>query len=217
MTVRAYLRCSTQDQMDSALGLEAQRHTIEQEAQRRGWTEIAWYVDGGRSGKDLNREEVIRLLAEVRHDDYVVVSRLDRLSRSLVDFAGLMETAKKQRWVLIALDLGVDMTTPTGRMVAGIMANLAEWERSLISARTTEAMAAAKRRGVRMGHRSRIPMQIQDEVERLWLTGLSMCEVARRMTAQGVPTVENCPRWHASTVSTVLSSLANDRLAGLIA
>jgi DNA invertase Pin-like site-specific DNA recombinase len=216
MTVRAYLRCSTQDQMDSALGLEAQRHTIEQEAQRRGWTEIFWYVDGGRSGKDLNREEVIRLLAEVRGDDYVVVSRLDRLSRSLVDFAGLMETAKKQRWILIALDLGVDMTTPTGRMVAGIMANLAEWERSLISARTTEAMAAAKRRGVRMGHRSRIPMQVQEQVEALYQSGLSMCEIARRLTAQGLRTAEDCQVWHASTISTILSSRANDRLAGLL-
>jgi DNA invertase Pin-like site-specific DNA recombinase len=216
--VYGYLRVSTNEQADSGAGLAAQRLAIQAEADRRGWQSIEWVEDAGWSGKSLERPGIAGLLPRLRADDTLCVSKLDRLSRSLVGFAGLMETAKKQRWSVIALDLGIDMTTPAGRMIAGVMASLAQWEREVIGQRTRDAMAAKKALGgVRFGHRSRIPAEVQAEVERLWQTGLSMCEVARRMTAQGVPTAEGYDRWHASTVSTVLSSLRNDRLAGLIA
>jgi DNA invertase Pin-like site-specific DNA recombinase len=216
--VYGYLRVSTDAQADSGAGLEAQRIAIQAEADRRGWQSVEWVEDAGWSGKNLERPGIAALLPRLRAGDTLVVSKLDRLSRSLVAFAHMMEDAKKRRWSVIALDLGIDMTTPAGRMIAGVMASLAEWEREVIAERTRSAMQARKAQGgIRYGHRSRVPMQVQQRVEALWLTGLSMCEIARRMTAQGVLTVEGCPQWHASTVSTVLSSLANDRLAGLIA
>ena len=80
MTVRAYVRVSTTEQATNGHGLDAQRATIAAEADRRGWTDLAWYEDGGASGKDMDRPAMRRLLADVRRDDVLVVSRLDRLS-----------------------------------------------------------------------------------------------------------------------------------------
>ena len=59
----------------------------------------------------------------------VIVAKLDRLSRSLLDFAGLMERARRQGWALVALDLGVDTSTPAGEMMANVLATFAQFER----------------------------------------------------------------------------------------
>ncbi len=100
MTVRAYVRVSTDRQADVGHGMDAQRNAIQGEADRRGWESLRWYTDGGQSGKDLDRPAMQRLLRDVRRGDVLVVAKLDRLSRSLVDFAGLMERAQRERWTL---------------------------------------------------------------------------------------------------------------------
>ena len=147
MTVYGYLRVSTSEQALTGHGLDAQRDTIQQVAHRRGWTEVAWHVDGGHSGKDLDRPAMRDLLAKIRKDDVLVVAKLDRLSRSLVDFAGLMQQASRRGWSFVALDLGVDTTTATGRLVANVMASVSEWEREVIGQRTKEGMAIARAKG----------------------------------------------------------------------
>jgi DNA invertase Pin-like site-specific DNA recombinase len=83
VTVRAYIRVSTADQATNGHGLAAQRSAIEAEAERRGWTGLRWYEDGGYSGKDLDRPAMRDLLGSVRRGDTLIVAKLDRLSRSL--------------------------------------------------------------------------------------------------------------------------------------
>jgi len=214
--VYAYLRVSTSDQADSGAGMAAQRHAVEQETSRRGWTDVEWVEDGGWSGGSLNRPGISGLLPRLNRGDVLVVSKLDRLSRSLVDAVGLMETSQRRGWSLVALDLGVDTGTPTGRLIASVMAAVASWERDVIGQRTKDAMAAKKAAGgVRYGHSSGLPSAVQERVAALHETGLSMCAVARVMTADGVPTATGQPRWYSSTVRSVLASRANDRLAGI--
>lgn len=214
--IRAYLRVSTVEQADSGLGIAAQRRAVEHEAERRGWPEVTWYVDAGASGRTLDRPEVVRLLAEVSRGDVVVVAKLDRLSRSLVDAVGLLETSQRRGWSLVALDLGVDTSTATGRLVASVMAAVAAWEREIIGQRTRDAMAQAKARGQRLGRRSAVPVEVQERIEAWHLSGWSMRVIAERLTVQGVPTSTGAERWYPSSVSGVLSSRANDRLAGLV-
>jgi DNA invertase Pin-like site-specific DNA recombinase len=79
-----------------------------------------------------------------------VVAKLDRLSRSLLDFANLMAAARTEGWALVALDLGVDMTTPAGEMIANVLASLAQFERRLIGQRKREGLAAKRSAGVRL-------------------------------------------------------------------
>ena len=93
MNVVGYVRVSTAEQADSGAGLEAQRTAIMAEATRRDWQLLTIYEDAGASGKSLNRPGLADALAAVEDGDAsaVIVAKLDRLSRSLLDFAGLMQ------------------------------------------------------------------------------------------------------------------------------
>src|SRR5215213_6077825 len=153
-TAVAYLRVSTDEQAESGAGLDAQRAAIEAEATRRGWTITEWHVDAGVSGKSLNgRPALADALDAVRgrRAAALVVAKLDRLSRSLLDFAGLMADAQREKWNLVALDLGIDLSTPAGEFMASVMASAAQWERRIIGQRTKDALAARKAAGVRLG------------------------------------------------------------------
>jgi hypothetical protein len=91
--VVAYVRVSTGEQAASGLGLDAQRATIAAEADRRGWTIVAWCEDAGASAKSMaKRPGLAEALGAIEAGTAagIVVAKLDRLSRSLVDFAGLM-------------------------------------------------------------------------------------------------------------------------------
>lgn len=80
--------------------------------------------------------------------DVLAVSKMNRLSRSLRDFAGMMATARGEGWQLAALDFPADLTTPSGEAMAGVMAVFAQLERRLISQRTKDALAIRKAAGV---------------------------------------------------------------------
>jgi DNA invertase Pin-like site-specific DNA recombinase len=80
-----------------------------------------------------------------------MASKLDCISRSVTDFAKLLERANTRGWRLVLLDLGVDTSTPAGEFVANTIANSAQYERRLIGQRTREALAAKKAAGVRLG------------------------------------------------------------------
>ena len=216
-TIRAYCRVSTDAQAESGAGLAAQRNAIVREAENRDWTDVKWYVeDEGRTGGNLDRPAMQRMLTDMRRGDVIVAAKVDRLSRSLVDFSSLVETAQKRGWSIVTLDLGLDLSTPQGEFTASVLAAFARMEQRIIGLRTREAMAAKKQTGkVRYGHRSILAEEIQDEVERLVASGLSRSAVAREMTMRGVLTAQGSSHWYSSTVGSVLRSRANDRLAGL--
>ena len=90
------------------------------------------------SGRTMRRPGLQRALGACRARDVdgIAVGKLDRLSRSLVDFAALLAEAQAGSWNLVALDLGVDLSTPSGEVLANIMASAAQWERRLIGIRT---------------------------------------------------------------------------------
>ncbi len=127
LRVCGYTRVSTQEQADSGLGIDAQRAAITAEAARRGWELLTIHEDAGLSGKSLNRPGLADALAMVEGDaaSAIIVAKLDRLSRSLVDFAGLMQRAQRRGWQLVALDVNIDTTTAAGALVANVMASVA--------------------------------------------------------------------------------------------
>jgi DNA invertase Pin-like site-specific DNA recombinase len=95
-----YTRVSTDEQADSRNGLEAQRDTVDSEARRRGWT-VEHFADEGVSGKAIGPKlrEVLQLLASGQGDG-LVVAKLDRLSRSIVNAANIIEAAQARGWSL---------------------------------------------------------------------------------------------------------------------
>jgi DNA invertase Pin-like site-specific DNA recombinase len=209
--VVSYLRVSTSEQADSGLGVEAQRVAVSAEVGRRGWIEVAEKADLGASGKGMSGrvglQEALAMLAS-GEADALAVAKLDRLSRSLLDFANLMALAKKQGWNLIALDLGIDLTTPAGEFMAGVMASAAQWERRIIGQRTKDALAVRKAEGVRLGRPPSIDPEIVDRIVMESRQGVSMAEIARRLTAEAVTTARGGRIWYPSTVQTVLRRTA---------
>lgn len=205
MEVIGYTRVSTSEQFDSGAGLEAQRAAIEGECARRGWELLAVYEDVA-SGKSLDRPGVRDALAAVEGGEAggLVVAKLDRLSRSLMDFAGLMEQSRKQRWSLIALDLGVDTTTPSGEMVANVLATFSQFERRLIGQRTKEALAVKRSQGVQLGRPRSMPDDLRARLHDLRASGMSYNAIARLLNEEGVSTAQGGQSWHASTVTKAL-------------
>ncbi|MFC8682559.1 recombinase family protein [Microbacterium ureisolvens] len=205
-----YLRVSTEEQATSGLGLEAQREAIQRYADQQGWT-VVWYEDAGLSAKSLARpalqEALARLHPKKRDVDGLLVAKLDRLSRSVVDFAGVLELARARKWALVAIDLGVDTSTPTGELVANVMMSVAQWERRVIGERTSAAMQAAKRQGKRISRDPVLPAATADKVLELRSEGLSFARIATRLNEEGVPAALGGV-WHTSTVSRTLARLA---------
>ena len=143
----AYLRVSTSKQGASGLGIEAQRHAIARFAEAEGFEILAEHVEteSGKGSEALDRRPVLAAaLAEARKAKVpVLVAKLDRLSRDVHFISGLMA----QRVPFIVAELGLDADP----FMLHLFAALSEKERALISARTRDALAAAKARGVRLG------------------------------------------------------------------
>jgi len=205
--VVGYIRVSTDEQASSGLGLKAQRTLIEAECQRRGWDLVQVFEDAGASGKALSgRPALAEALEAVRGGvaDALVVAKLGRLSRSLLDFAGLMERSRREGWALLILDLGVDTTTPSGEMVANVMATFAQFERRLIGQRTKDALAVKKRAGAKLGRPSSIYASTAKQIAKERKEGRSPRAIADALNDEGVPTSHGGAKWHASTVRAVL-------------
>lgn len=210
-TMLGYLRVSTEEQASSGLGLEAQRDTIRRYADAHGW-DLIWYEDAGLSAKSLARPQLQAALDRLdvnpkrRDVDGIVVAKLDRLSRSVADFAGVLERARARRWALVAIDLGVDTSTPTGELVANVMMSVAQWERRVIGERTSAAMQAAKRQGRHMGRVSVLPQATGERLLVLRATH-SLAATADALNAEGHTTATGA-QWTVNTVAKVQHRLA---------
>jgi len=214
LRVVGYTRVSTEDQAESGAGLAAQRSTIRAACKSRGLTLVDIVEDAGWSGKSLERPGLASVLSRLDAGDVdaIVVAKLDRLSRSLIDFANLMERAKRRHWAVIALDLGVDTTTAAGELVANVMASVAQWERRTIGDRTRAAMAEKAAAGVHIGRPRVLPDDVVARIVAERSDGRTLVAIAEGLTADGVPTARGGPVWRPSTVDSVLSSRAANAL-----
>ncbi|WP_314095927.1 recombinase family protein [Microbacterium foliorum] len=203
-TMIGYLRVSTEEQASSGLGLDAQREAIQRYADAHGWN-VVWYVDEGLSAKSLARPQLqaaltrLHVLPKRRDVDGIVVAKLDRLSRSVHDFSGILKLAVARKWAVVAIDLGVDTSTPTGKLVANVMMSVAEWEREVIGERTSAAMQAAKRTGRHMGRVSALPSSTGDRLLKLRTTH-TIAGTADALNAEGLSTATGI-QWSVNTVA----------------
>ncbi|MGW9629070.1 recombinase family protein [Agromyces sp. NPDC055520] len=210
-TMIGYLRVSTEEQANSGLGLDAQRDTIQRYADAHGW-DVVWYVDEGLSAKSLDRPQLqaalarLRVIPKRRDVDGIVVAKLDRLSRSVHDFSGILKLAAARKWAVVAIDLGVDTSTPTGKLVANVMMSVAEWEREVIGERTSAAMQAAKRQGRHMGRVSTLPQRTGDRLLLLRATH-TLAGTAAQLNTEGLTTATGAP-WSPNAVAKVQRRLS---------
>lgn len=205
LRVLGYIRVSTAEQASSGLGLEAQRAQLERSAQASDWDLLEVLVDTT-SGKDMQRPELQRALARLAlHEaQALVVTKLDRLSRSVLDFSQLLVRAGSEGWQVIALDLGMDMTSPTGEAIANVVASFAQLERRLIGQRTREALAIARAKGVRLGRPVELAPELELRIVGMRERNLTLRAIADELNAEGVAPARGGGRWYSSTVHRVL-------------
>ncbi|WP_319431571.1 recombinase family protein [Mycobacterium sp. RTGN5] len=208
-TVVAYLRVSTSEQALSGLGLEAQRAAVAVYAERKGLTVVAEYCDEGLSAKSLKGRPAARAALEAVASCRaagLLVAKMDRLSRSVVDGAGLMERAAREGWALHFADLDLDTSTPAGEMAANIIISGSQYERRLISQRTRDALAAKRARGERLGAAPALPLEITRRIIAERSNGRTFQAIADGLIADGIPTARGKTLWFPATIRAVTVS-----------
>ena len=153
-----YTRKSTDEGLDQDFNsLDAQREAAEafiQSQKHQGWTLVRTkYDDGGYSGATLDRPALKNLLGDVEAGriDCIVVYKVDRLSRSLLDFARLIDRFDQKSVSFVSVTQQFNTTSSLGRLTLNILLSFAQFEREIISERTRDKMSAARRKGKWVG------------------------------------------------------------------
>lgn len=197
MRVIGYIRTSTSEQ---ANGTEAQRVRLEVEAMAQGWD--LDMVEEHVSGKTLARRPVLKqAMFDLDAGLYqgLAVTKLDRLARSSLDFASVLDRASAKGWALICLDLSLDTSTPNGRFTAHVIAAVAQLERDLISQRTRDALSIVRARGVTLGRPSNVSESTIDSIVTMRTAGLSLRNIAEALDLSNVAPPSS-REWTATTV-----------------
>jgi len=179
-----YTRKSTEEGLEQAFNsLDAQREACEAyiASQRaEGWVLVHdRYDDGGVSGGTLDRPALKRLLADIEAGliDVVVVYKIDRLSRSLMDFARLVETFDAHEVTFVSVTQSFNTTTSMGRLTLNILLSFAQFEREVIGERVRDKIAASRARGMWMG--GPVPLGYRVENRRLVVDDAGAATVRR--------------------------------------
>jgi len=209
-TVRCaiYTRKSTDEGLDQAFNtLDAQRESAEAyvlSQRSEGWTALPdRYDDGGFSGGNMERPAMKRLLddIEARKIDCVVVYKVDRLSRSLFDFARIMDRFERNGVSFVAVTQQFNTTTSMGRLTLNVLLSFAQFEREIIAERTRDKVSAARKKGKWVGGFPPLGYDVAQEggrllvnpeeagqvreIFRLYLEHRSLGEVMRQLDARG--------------------------------
>ncbi|MGE7470058.1 recombinase family protein [Bosea sp. NPDC003192] len=166
-----YARTST---LDQTAGLDAQERDLASAGCERVYVEQVSSVDVG------ERQELARALDNLRQGDALVVTKLDRLARSMTHLMGLLGAIEAKAATLRILDMNLDTGTPTGRLMLNVLGSVAQFEREIMLERQREGIAKAKAAGKYKG-RAPTAKAKEAEVVRLADQGISMSEIARQL------------------------------------
>jgi len=171
-----YTRKSTEEGLEQEFNsLDAQRESAQAyiaSQQHEGWACLPdRYDDGGFTGGNTERPALQRLLTDINDGkvDVVVIYKIDRLSRSLLDFAKMMETFENHRVSLVSVTQQFNTATSMGRLVLNVLLSFAQFEREIIAERTRDKIAATRRKGKWAGGRPVLGYDVDPKGGRLLL------------------------------------------------
>jgi putative DNA-invertase from lambdoid prophage Rac len=176
MRAGLYARVSTHDQQTLGLQSEAMAVYIK----NRGWIAVNRIEDIGSGSKERPGRESLLMAARRREIDVIVVWRLDRWGRSVADLMATLRELTELGVGFVSLTEALDLTTPTGRAMAGMLAIFAEFEREILRERVKAGIAQARKEGGPHG-RPRTASLKAEEVRRLKADRVSHSEIARRL------------------------------------
>ncbi len=221
-----YIRVSTEGQAEEGVSLEAQRAKLTAYAVAADLELVAIREDAGVSAKTLARPGLQAALADLRDGraEALVVTKLDRLTRSVRDLGSLLEGYFAARFSLLSIADSVDTRTAGGRLVLNVLTSVAQWEREAIGERTRDALRHLKAQGVRIGGEGlgwRRSDDVDEEGRKVWVVdaaeqatavrirelraeGHSLRAICRALVTEGRPT--KCGgRWAPQTVAQILA------------
>ncbi len=226
MKAIGYIRCSTQEQADSGLGLDAQAQRIRAYCGMKDLDLVEIITDAGVSGgKPLaKRDGGLQLLEAIRarKADAVVMLKLDRMLRNAGDCLATVERWERKNVALHVVDLGgnaIDTTSAAGRIMLVVLAGAAEMERNLTRERTRSAMAVKRANGQRIGSIpyghdladdgvTLVPNESEQavvaDVKAMRARGMKLQQIAGELTMRAVPTKTGKDRWSHQAVARIL-------------
>jgi putative DNA-invertase from lambdoid prophage Rac len=176
MRVGLYARVSTHDQQTLPLQMQA----MQQYVQTRGWQVVLEVQEVSSGAVQRPQREPLLKAARRRELDAILVWRLDRWGRSLVDLIATLEELNALGVGFVSLTEALDLTTPTGRAMAGLLAVFAEFERDILRERVKAGIAQARQQGKPHGRPATVAGQ-QPRIQELYTQGLSKAGIARKL------------------------------------
>lgn len=203
MKVYGYVRVSTADQ---ALGVKAQDDSIRRYAAFKGWKLTNIFTDEAVSGKHPlgQRPRGSALLKALEEGDHLIVHKLDRAWRSSLDCLETVHAFREKGVTLHIVDMGVDLSTPHGKLVVTVMAAFAEMEREMISIRTKEGLAKSdKPKGPQSAPYGSLPGERKTlkRIKEMHEAGWSTVQIARLLPAK---TSRSGKPWDRKTIGRIL-------------
>ena len=169
-----YTRKSTEEGLDREFNsLDAQREAAEayiKSQAHEGWVRLPeHYDDGGFTGGNMDRPALARLIADIEAGriDAVIVYKVDRFSRSLLDFAKMMELFERHQVAFVSVTQQFNTATSMGRLILNVLLSFAQFEREIISERTRDKIAAARRKGKWSGGMPRLGYDVDPRLKKL--------------------------------------------------
>ena len=174
--VGLYARVSTHDQHTLPLQIRALREY----AAKRGWTIVTQVREVGSGASQREMRETLLASARRREIDVVLVWRLDRWGRSVADLVSTLHELQHLGVGFVSLTEALDLTTPAGRAMAGLLAVFAEFEREILRERVRAGLNHARQHGKRLGRPPSVVHQAA-EARKLYRHGISKSEIARKL------------------------------------
>ena len=176
LRVALYARVSTHDQQT----LPLQIRTMREYAAKRNWTIITQVKEVGSGASQRELRESLLALARQREIDVVLVWRLDRWGRSVADLVSTLQELQHLGVGFVSLTEALDLTTPAGRAMAGLLAVFAEFEREILRERVRAGLDHARQQGKRLGRPPSAAFKAV-EARELHRQGISKSEIARQL------------------------------------
>jgi len=223
MNCAIYVRVSTDEQAREGFSIAAQKERLKAFCQSQGWEITEMYVEEGASAKDLNRPVMKRLLLDVKKNkfDLVLVYRLDRLTRSVLDLYNLLQTFEKYNVAFKSATEVYDTSTAMGRLFITLVAALAQWERENLAERVKFGIFQMIDEGKKPGghnlygykyNNGELKAEIVEEEAQIvrkifswYAEGYGYRSIARRLDAAGIKP-RMADQWTSPTIRQMLTN-----------
>ncbi len=218
MKAVGYVRVSTEEQASQGVSLDAQIEKVKAYASLYDIELVEIIVDAGVSAKTLDRPGLSKALAmlEAGEVEALVITKLDRLTRSVRDLDHLLEKYFASRFSLMSVQEQVDTRTASGRLVLNVLMSVAQWERETIGERTSQALQHKKAQGehiggVGFGYQVTAKKLAQSKDHEIVTAivemrgqGMTLTAIANKLNTEGIKTARG-GQWYAKTVSNIIN------------